>query len=105
MVHILYDIGEYNVGYDISAFLMLTVLLIFRLLQIKIKSHSMHLLITNTILLAITQPAGSFFLCNEKQPSSIFTGNRKADKSLRIYIEYHFNFLCCSVHLKSYRRK
>lgn len=37
MVHILYDIGEYNVGYDISAFLTLAVILIFRLLQIKKK--------------------------------------------------------------------
>ena len=60
MVHILYDIGEYNVGYDISAFLMLAVILIFRLLQIKKKSHSMHLLIATTILQAITSLLEAF---------------------------------------------
>lgn len=68
MVHILYDIGEYNVGYDISAFLMLSVILIFRLLQIKKKSHSMHLLIATTILQAITSLLEAFSCVMRNNP-------------------------------------
>ncbi len=68
MVHILYDIGEYNVGYDISAFLMLAVILIFRLLQIKKKSHSMHLLIATTILQAITSLLEAFSCVMRNNP-------------------------------------
>ena len=68
MVHILYDFGEYNVGYDISAFLMLAVILIFRLLQIKKKSHSMHLLIATTILQAITSLLEAFSCVMRNNP-------------------------------------
>lgn len=68
MVHILYDIGEYNVGYDISAFLMLTVILIFRLLQIKRKSYSMYMLITTTVLLALTSLLEAFSCVMRNNP-------------------------------------
>ena len=47
---------------------MLTVILIFRLLQIKIKSHSTHLLITNTILLSITSLLEAFSCVMRNNP-------------------------------------
>lgn len=68
MIHILYDPGEYNVGYDISAFLMLTVILIFRLLQIKRKSLSMKLLIATTAALAVTSLLEAFSCVMRNNP-------------------------------------
>ena len=47
---------------------MLTVILIFRLLQIKIKNHSTHLLITNTILLSITSLLEAFSCVMRNNP-------------------------------------